>query len=152
MNTPVKFEIAKSLKEKGFDEECRYYYDTEFKERTWHMEYEPFKNSEIENGYNKLKYPMISAPTIAEVVMWLYEKHGIWIFILPQDKSSVDFRVESSEFPSLPLFILIVKYEQDLSMTEVLNSSNSNSNMFLHFDEPTEAYEAAIEYCLKNLI
>ena len=84
--------------------------------------------------------------------MWLYENFGIWIFILPQDKSFVDFRVDKSEYPSLPLFILIVKYNKDLSMVECLNSSDPKGNLFLHFDEPTEAYEAAIEHCLTNLI
>jgi hypothetical protein len=98
------------------------------------------------------KINVYSAPTIAEAVMWLYEKHGIWIFILPQDKSCVDFRVDKSEYPSLPLFILIVKYNKDLSMVECLNSSDPKGDLFLHFDEPTEAYEAAILYILNNLI
>ena len=125
MNTPVNFEIAKSLKEKGFDEECRYYYDTEFKERTWHIEYEPFRNSEIETGYGKKKYPMISAPTIAEVVMWLYKKRGIWISVDPENDTDTWF--------------FTISY-------------NNSETIFGNYSTPTEAYEAAIEYALKELI
>lgn len=161
MNTPVNFEIAKLLKEKGFDEFCSHAYK-EFESpvlyihqdkkynNSFKKEWQNIvrKNSTMDNALIK-RY---SAPTISEVVMWLYEKHGIWVFILPQDRSSVDFRVKTSIFPSLPLFIMIVKYEQDLSMIEVLNSSNSNSKMYLHFDEPTEAYESAIKYILNKLL
>lgn len=132
MNTHVNFEIAKLLKEKGFDKPTR-----------GHIHISHFHH--CKNGN-------IPLPTIAEVVMWLYEKYGIWIHILPQDKSAIDFRVESSEYPSLALFILIIKYEKNLSMKEILNSSDPTSDLFMHYDEPTEAYLAAIEYTLKNLI
>ncbi len=64
MNTPVSFELAKLLKEKGFD---------------LNHEYMVFTFSETE------KYPegeLFLKPTIAEVVMWLYEKHEIWIGVI----------------------------------------------------------------------
>jgi hypothetical protein len=152
MNTPVSFEISKLMKEKGFGMTAgSCYYNEEFfiNHNVIPLQYPELKGV----GYKeRVTDKIIFAPTIAEVVMWLYEKHGIWVFILPQDKSVVDYRVESSEFPSLPLFLLIVKYEKDLTFKEILNSSDPNSKMFLHFDEPIEAYETAIEYCLTNLI
>jgi hypothetical protein len=93
MNTPVNFEIAKLLKEKGFDEQWNIYMHT---------------------------------PTIAEVVMWLYEKHGIWI--APKKAMGMN-----KWFPQI--------YKgDDLIISEIITNS------------PTEAYEAAIEHCLTNII
>lgn len=66
MTTTVSFKLAKLLKEKEYNKLCN---------KLWHFNGSdcivmPNKNSE-NFGF--------SAPTIAEVVMWLYEKHGIWI-------------------------------------------------------------------------
>ena len=113
MNTPVNFEIAKLLKEKGFDKRCLH---------LWHYNGSdcismPNKNSE-NFGY--------SAPTIAQVVMWLYEKHGIWI--APKKAMGMN-----KWFPQI--------YKgDDLIISEIITNS------------PTEAYEAAIEHCLTNII
>ena len=153
MDTIVSFKLAKLLKEERFNEPIKQRY---FIAENIDSDRSPFLQKECAlynwNNYDDFSTSYYSAPTIAEVIMWLYEKHGIRIFILPQDKSIVDYRVGASDYPSLPLFLLILKYEKDLSIKEVLNSSDPNSKMFLHFDEPTEAYEAAIEYTLENLI
>jgi hypothetical protein len=111
MNTPVSFEIAKLLKEKGFD----------VKNRTQYQMYGTQNIPQLE-PYNDTKWNIYkdyySAPTIADVAMWLYEKHGIWI--------SVDLIDDSTIF------------------------RHSFSN--IDFKSPTEAYEAAIDYTLNNLI
>lgn len=116
MTTHVNFEIAKLLKDKGFDNiECDGYY-------------------RICDGYTKgckFCYSNVSkqdeegilAPTIAEVVMWLYRNHRIWIEIR---KSYL-----------LNQFVAVTKNPR------VELSSK---------DTPTEAYESAIEYTLKILI
>lgn len=72
MNTPVDFELAKLLKDNGFDKiSCSdYYHICEGYPKGYAHCYSDV-NAQQENG--------ILAPTIAEVVMWLYEKHGIWI-------------------------------------------------------------------------
>lgn len=75
--TLVSFNIAELAKEKGFNEECRFHYEVESKESTFNIEYEPLRNSEIINGYGKLKYPMISAPTQSLLQKWLREVHHI---------------------------------------------------------------------------
>ena len=61
---------------------------------------------------------------IMQVIMWLYEKHGIWISVLQHTKNS-----EGKYFEA---FV--------------------NSMTFSGYNSPTEAYEVAIEYTLKNLI
>jgi len=76
MNTLVNFEIAKLLKEKGFDLYCVWsYWNSELTSRTPGYALEDGTTSQ-ENYWDFDRY---YAPTIADVVMWLYEKHGIWI-------------------------------------------------------------------------
>lgn len=111
MNTPVSFPIAKLLKEKGFDKKvlCCYNIDN------GKLSVAP--HHELSNFNAGVHY---SAPTIADVVMWLYEKHGIWIEVYFDGFKKNFYIVQSGEE--------------------------------IEFNSPTEAYEAAIEYCLINLI
>ena len=122
MNNPVSFKIAKLLKEKGLKLNfCKEVY---------------YENPNIEKEFIRIEmihdWELIedkewySAPTIAEVIMWLYEKHGIWI--------SVDRHFD--KFISKNDDILI----------------NFDGNRRFYFDTPTEAYSSAIEYCLTKLI
>lgn len=120
MNTPVSFEIAKLLKEKGFNLKVINFYDYERLSTPFDKQrqvdglinYNPINWNSVKNHYT-------SAPTIAEVVMWLYEKHGIWISLTHQHNQ---------------FFWSFGSYQtQD-------------------FNSPIEAYEAAIEYTLNNLI
>lgn len=133
MNTPVNFELAKLLKEKGFDDECKYYYD-EDEELNFHIGFigDVWRNSEIKDGlpYDKEKHksPCISAPTITEVIMWLYEKHWIWIETPFWDSK---FRIK---------------------VVDIKNETVLRGIDFDQFNTPTEAYTAAIEYTLKKLI
>lgn len=149
MNTPVKFEIAKLLKEKGWNKEtlCHYFEDDVFRQNelkdtvgmdygsdyivefselihNWNDGFLMKKNGVRCFGCNKNQgyFETFSAPTVAEVVMWLYEKHGIWISVNPMWN--------------------YVVYKNDGYKTTYSNFGNS----------PTEAYLAAIEYTLKNLI
>jgi hypothetical protein len=106
MTTPVSFEIAKLLKEKGFR-----------------------LLPDFESSY----------PTIAEVVVWLYKKHGIYIHISPHGEEE-DLFVDCKWWFSIykdKLFNLI----GGSKVTEGIED----------FDSPTETYEAAIEYTLNNL-
>jgi hypothetical protein len=79
-----------------------------------------------EKGYNTLQV-VGDFPTIAEVVMWLYEEHGIWIEVV----------LESSFFT--------------YDITTIKNGENLVTKYY-NFNSPTEAYESGIEYCLTNLI
>jgi hypothetical protein len=114
MNIPVRFPIAKLLKEKWFKEKCKEY----FTDGTLSISDEPKEVFMEAVKHNKVISCL--APTIADVVMWFYEKHGIWI------------EVTTDVFGK---FCWIVKSKR---------ASNNN------FNSPTEAYEAAIEYALNN--
>ena len=121
MNTPVKFEIAKLLKEKGYNEQTiDIYQDGEILRLK-----STISNKEFMTSRN------YSAPTIAEVVMWLYEKHGIWII------SSYELNIENHK---KEWFWIAIKDGEEIAY------------QYRDFNSPTEAYEAAIEFTLENLI
>jgi hypothetical protein len=117
MNTPVEFSIAKLLKEKGFNKSVRLCYDGHGSSPL------PF-NGGNDLYKNDLEYE--SAPTIAEVVMWLYEKYGIWIYVYEYKDHAADVN------------------------DDYVFRSNHTKN--LDFKLPLEAYQSAIISTLKNLI
>ena len=112
MNTPVSFETKNILFNKGWR------YKLSLDETGRRVE-----NSLAEQRWNEGDLTYIDI-TITEVIMWLYEKHGIWISVLQHTKNS-----EGKYFEA---FV--------------------NSMTFSGYNSPTEAYEVAIEYTLKNLI
>ena len=135
MNTLVNFEIAKLLKEKGFKDKNVYhevrlvsdnYYDN------------TGKLHHLSEAFNKTDYKLedcFNAPTIAEVVMWLYEEHGIWI--------EVQHCGTFNEF--------------GFKISKLNKKNVKKEPHYIHpfgkgFNSPTEAYEAAIEYTLNNLL
>lgn len=123
MNTPVNQKIAKLLKEKKCD---------------LNHKYMVFTSVETE------KYPegeLFLKPTIAEVVMWLYKKHGIWIGVKPS--------CDGAEWYS-EMFTADKQTWGDVDKRYAINTAFRNFKS-IH-TTPTEAYEAAIEYCLINLI
>ncbi len=68
-----------------------------------------------------------SAPTISEVVMWIYKNNGIWINVF-------------QNYGFLTFSIMLNKNG------DVIN------NIIKEFNLPSEAYEYAIYYVLNNLI
>lgn len=70
----VSFEVAKLLKEKGFDEKCRALYTV------WFDEVEGPKEDKAENWNIEPRY--FSAPTLQMAMKWLREVHKITIDIL----------------------------------------------------------------------
>ena len=132
MNTPVSFPIAKLLEEKGFDKVTN---------KSYRISINPERPLPTEPIADEITYfPNVkesySAPTIAEVVMWLYEKHGIWIQPFPYDTITA-----AKEWTAT---ILSLEWGEDKEVHYEHKIGSLNS--------PTEAYEAAIEYTLKNLI
>ena len=126
MITPVKFELAKLIKDKGFVNVCEKVYRSDGLLYTPHMSGSNLKHSNI------LEDESYSAPTIAEVVMWLYEKHSIWI--------SCNY-YGGSRFPNMCF-----------NYTISGKTKNGQPIYGQVYDSPTEVYEVAIEYCLTNLI
>lgn len=89
-------------------------------------------NSEIakllkEKGFRLLPDFKSSYPTITEVVMWLYEKHGIWISVQKDWDDGICLGWEAK-----------IDFSDGVRITETVNSIR-------------EAYDLAINYVLKNL-
>ena len=123
MFTPVNFKISKLLKEEGFDENCEQGYNGAFE--PFHIGLVDFsfpqKNSELfESAY--------TAPIIARVLMYLYNKYGIWITPWMASERSWGFH--------------ILKTSDGYVLARNTRLSNS----------PTEAYEEAIAHYLENFI
>ena len=133
MNTIVSFELAKLLKDAGFDIPIQHTVNN--KSRVYNTVTGKLSEYVVTNSiknWNDSKYKeLCSAPIIADVVMWLYEKHGIWL--------SVEQNTYENKFD-----YLITK--RNLNSWFVLDNNQRT------LTSPTEAYEAAIEYCLTEII
>jgi hypothetical protein len=115
----ITFEQAKWLKSKEFDEECRMCIADD-DERPL-----PFNagNSLHKNSI----HPYYSTPEQHQVVEWLFEKHGIWIYV--RNFETVDF------------------CSYVLQKGESLIAFNNGDK---GFDTPQEAYSAAFDYIKDN--
>ena len=129
----VSFETAKLLKEKGFDVPCfAYYYVMPHKTVIAYDKDFP-KNSDLCLIYANMEFG--SMPTLQMVMKWLREIHGLHIQVFyDMEKSAFGTSIIPTMYP------ISDKIEQNA----------------LSFDYKgityEEACEAAIKYCLENLI
>jgi hypothetical protein len=125
----VSFETAKLLKEKGFDEMTELAYGLEHGHIRNDLPVSYWRNSEI----GEYKF---SCPTLQMTMKWLREVHNIHISVY----------VFNRELPitNVPIF-----YTCDIA-TEKLSSQQGHLRGAWKSYE--EACEAAIKYCLENLI
>lgn len=122
----VSFETAKLLKEKGFDEETRGYYPIKG-DATGRLMF----GSEYNHNHSQVQ---ISAPTLQMTMKWLREVHGLFIGIV--------FQLECLS-------------KEDKLFWKWNISDKGNKFALVEFGESDtyeEACEAAIKYCLENLI
>ena len=120
----VSFETAKLLKEKGFDEPCECFYDTENNDPSIVNGWMVISNSELE----KREFVCYSAPTLQMAIKWLRENHKIQIVVSPYNtlNKTWSYYIFKDFEPLTQRFYVFETYE--------------------------EACEAAIKYCLENLI
>lgn len=76
---------------------------------------------------------------LALVVMWLYEKYGIWINVWS------DTNLNLSEYKDKAKWFYVIN-------CDLLNCYDDKGKNKQLLNSPTDAYQAAIEYTLKNLI
>lgn len=145
MNTPISFEIAKLLKEKGFKKVCNSYYSKGTNLKTYKLgfcqTFSPMWHN-LNNRYQK--EDAYYAPTIAETIMWLYKEYGLWISADVGNQywffkiRFIDNRKIEGQLPD----------GIEVTLTNLLFS---NTKIF-KYESPTEAYLTAIEYVLTKLI
>lgn len=142
LNKLVDFPTAKLLKEKGFnlmpfyiqsktDYVLGYDYDIEDEEDNLKI-----REFQWEDHICSHLYLM---PVYFDVVDWLLEKHGIWIRVDCNSKESwspILVNIEDGGYKVHPYYVSQKFIEKNNRL----------------FNSPKEAYLAAIEYTLKNLI
>jgi hypothetical protein len=132
-----KFEISKLLKENGFDMDS---------DSGWILLGERY------HWNNRLFTYDIYQPTQSTVLHWLKANFGIWILVLPQVQTMIDYRTDGYEFPHHAFFYTIIRYDKDGNCTEPVNTSDNNSADFLHFETEEDAYNHAFKKILTTLI
>ncbi len=120
----ISFETAKLLKEKGFDELCRYY-----------MQEAGGKLHETYSS-NSIFQSRVFIPTQALVVKWLRVVHGIHIW-LENNAFGYYWKINNASKPP---------WKRDLRVNLHLDVDDK------YYTEPEEATESAILYCLKELL
>ena len=131
----VSFEIAKLLKEKGFDEECACLYD-DVELGTPGLEV----NGYIRSINSSLDDNQYAAPTLQMAMKWLREVHNIHIE-LNWDKGNqlYSFQIWKPR-----------KYQPEISSLDLWRIYKDDN--YPGEWKYEEACEIAIKYCLKNLI
>lgn len=163
MNKPISFSLAKLLKECRYNTPTLNFFfeDGESKENVlketvgmdygseftvefselienWNDKWLTKKNGDRcfgckkSNGY----FETFSAPTIAEVVMWIYEKYSLWILPLPTITGCFVYKI----------------VDVQLNPEKPIERPPYNDVGAFDYNSPTEAYESAIEYTLTKLI
>lgn len=133
MNTLISPETKQLLFDKGWRYELSESYDPEIGGTR-------VNHSLGEQRWNEGKNLTYVDITTSEVVMWFYEKHGIWIYPLPVDDSMKLWQAR------------IIKGEPFNKLSNTLKIISHGEISYRGIYSPTEAYEAAIEYTLNNLI
>jgi hypothetical protein len=137
--TYVTFEQAKLLKEKNFNIDVKSYYTTseEFTPKDYYYYGNEINYNSRINDINNIN-GTISRPEQWQVVEWLRVKHGIWISVYTMDKWL------SNDNDRVQIF--------DYSIKQMKRGLIDISKKLEEFDSPKEAYSAAFDYILNNLI
>lgn len=123
MNKEISYTIAKLLKDKRFEQKVN-------------VKYAYCEGGEVDGSRCRNKIDNeYSAPTIGEVVMWLYEKYNIWI--------------ESQHCGTFNEFTFKIS---KLNKKNIKKEPHYVNDFGKGFNSPIEAYEKAIEHALNNLI
>ena len=132
----VSFDTAKLLNEKGFDWECfKYWHETD-KELVHSLSMHPIQNISNPCFFGP------AAPTLQMAMKWLREVHHWHIFVVP--------RWEDVEYMPGEWEEKMVGYQYVI--LSVGETNRKNEHPIITALTPESAYEAAITYCLKNLI
>jgi len=127
VNQLISFETAKIAKEKGFEDLCFYYYDSQetlnepFLENgsSTDVEYRVGLTDLLEN-HNRSHWSTFSAPTQSELQKWLREKHNIIvlvdIFPTPQNYQEFKYSVSNNILPCGITTDLYDTYEEALEI------------------------------------
>lgn len=121
----VSFETAKLLKEKGFNENPLFRYDD--CGRFWSL---------ANGGYDKTKKWQYPAPTLQMAMKWLREEKNILIYVYPV----IDLHVKNYD-------TFYWQWDGKKKRHDAPHIGDKHN-----YESFEDAVEAAIKYCLENLI
>lgn len=138
----ISFETAKLLKEKGFDEDTEHeiWYVIKQFSTGCHWNYCTYKVGDITREYDD--NCCISMPTLQTAMKWLREVQGLNIYARGVWKDA-EVSVYGDWEP------VVVGYEWFVESLTDDTYSKISTEQFLTYEQ---ACEAAIKYCLENLI
>ena len=149
----VSLEIAKLLKEKGFNEFCRAYWGG-FNTRPLSLcgcnRSEAFDycwNTMLEKDYSNSEQTYIAAPTLQMACRWLREEYNIHIQV--GITICEDYKVSPPEY-----YVYISSTVDGKNLVDYKSGDNGviENGLPRGFETHEEAVEASIVYCLTNLI
>ena len=126
----VSFEIAKLLKEKGFDEPCHALYHDGEDKIFFGLDVDSYRNTILNKNY-------YACPTLQMAMKWLREVHRLHISI------EMGFDVDSQQHFFFVSFLCKFSNKVGEYQTPFEESE---------FTSYEDACEAVIKYCLENLI
>lgn len=157
MDKLVPFPIAQLLKERGFTEVCNHYFEYALKSRKdredgytgsfgWkkgelNCQSGYFVNHRSNVDYSGTTWFMCAAPLISDVIDWLNEAFGIWIY------STCD--VDGNFYPKI--YFSNESNWQDLELRSKMNEGN-RTICIKEYKTPKDAHLSAIEYTLTHLL
>lgn len=121
------YSVSKLLKEKGFDEPCYNWYNSNKELRQTDLKLNNKDLLKSESEY--------LCPTHEQVIIWLKENHNIWIYCYPSNWK------EYGEWEGGACWI-------DENVSVIFN----NSSHSLYANEPEEVIEMVLLYVLRNII
>ena len=132
----VSFKVAKLLKEKGFNEELRTYYNEEGDELELHDDFCNISNSEWDSNYITYLDFYCVRPTQQMAMQWLRKEKMIFISPFPTFKSS-------------PTFKSMLPYSWRVDIKNCFGEELGGNYEYITYED---AVEAALEYVLTYLI
>lgn len=144
----VSFEIAKLLKEKGFPQEYDDYHALVYNEEDYEDEYEVqrmvlqtrlIKAGTLSSYPVGVPEPKCYCPTLQMAMRWFREEHKIAINIRITCKETISYAFDIWDF-------------EIIHPNEFVGGTIDLIEQQFDFKSYEEACEAAIKYCLENLI
>ncbi len=129
----VSFKIAKLLKEKGFDWFTFGYYTMDDYDSPPYFGIENLCADNWNGEAEEVNDLWFSAPTQQMALRWLKEIHGLWIITMPCKNGDCYFEI----------------YKR---YGKIWKNNVYDHMEYENFDEPENAVEEALEYCLINMI
>ncbi len=124
----VSFDVARLLKEKGFDWGCCSYWCVFPNGDRVHTEYGHFANH---NGNETDRF--VSRPTQAMACRWLKETHGLWVVPMPCEDGGCYFEI----------------YKR---YGKIWKNNVYDHTEYEDYDDPEYAIEGGLHYCLTNIV